>query len=271
MQTMIRGTSQLTVTRSRMTPGSPAGTGGRRTSRLPAEAVQPPCHLFRRGIAAGLPPYAAAHHIGVLAYRPLARGLLGGTITEATMFGPGDWRSRSPAFTGPGCRRNLQVVAALSRFAAGRGATIAQLAVAWVLAHLAVQVAIVGVHPTSSAGKRRGPRSGAEPGRPDRDRQHHGRRGAARRPLSGRHDMTTIQPLRAAPRPGEQPCPHRPRCPSALAHDRSGARTMASHPEQGWSLLCNGVVIFDDGGALLPDGRPVPPPPVRARTVAPAA
>ena len=46
---------------------------------------------------------------------------------------------------------------------------------------------------------------------------------------------------------------------------------MASHPEQGWSLLCNGVVIFDDGGALLPGGRAVPPPPARARTAAPAA
>jgi len=83
--------------------------------------------------------------------------------------------------------------------------------------------------------------------------------------------MTTIQPLRAAWRPGEQQCPHRPRCPSALAHDRSGARTMASHPEQGWSLLCNGVVIFDDGGALLPGSRAVPPPPASARTVVPAA
>ena len=83
--------------------------------------------------------------------------------------------------------------------------------------------------------------------------------------------MTTIQPLRAARRPGELPCPHRPRCPSALAHDSSGARTMASHPEQGWSLLCNGVVIFDDGGALLPDGRAVPPLPARARMVASAA
>ena len=218
MQTVIRGASQLKVTRSRMAPGSSAGTGGRRTSRLPAEAVQPPYHLFRRGIEAGLLPYAAAHHIGVLAYGPLARGLLGGTITEATTFGPGDRRSHSPAFTGPGFGRNLQVVAALSRFAA-RGATIAQLAVAWVLAHPAVQAAIVGAHPTSSAGKRRSPRSGAEPGRPGRNRRHHGRRGAARRPLSGRH------------------------------------------PEQGWSLLCNGVVIFDDGGALLPGGRAVPPPP----------
>jgi hypothetical protein len=123
------------------------------------QAVQPPYHLSRRGIEAGLLPYAAAHHIGVLASGPLARGPLGGTIAEATTFGPGDWRSHSPAFTGPGFGCNLDVVAALSRFAADRGATIAQLAVAWVLAHPAVQVAIVGAHPTSSAGKRRSPRS----------------------------------------------------------------------------------------------------------------
>jgi Family of unknown function (DUF5999) len=34
---------------------------------------------------------------------------------------------------------------------------------------------------------------------------------------------------------------------------------MASHPEQGWSLLCNGIVAFDDTGALLPNGRSIPP------------
>jgi hypothetical protein len=32
---------------------------------------------------------------------------------------------------------------------------------------------------------------------------------------------------------------------------------VASHPEQGWSLLCNGVVFFDDCGELLPDGRAI--------------
>jgi hypothetical protein len=48
--------------------------------------------------------------------------------------------------------------------------------------------------------------------------------------------------------------------PDGLAHDRSGARTIASHPMQGWSLLCNGVVVFDDGGKLLPGGRAVPSP-----------
>src|SRR5260370_1288349 len=113
-QRVIRGVSQLKVTRSRMAPGSSAGTGGRRTSRRPAEAVQPPSHLFRRGIEAGLLPYAAAHHIGVLACGPLARGLLGGTIAEATTFGPGDWRAHHPAFTQARVRRHLPPVAALS-------------------------------------------------------------------------------------------------------------------------------------------------------------
>lgn len=37
------------------------------------------------------------------------------------------------------------------------------------------------------------------------------------------------------------------------------ARIMVSHPEQGWSLLCNGVVLFDDAGALLPGGQEVGP------------
>jgi len=111
---------------------------------LPVETVQPPYHLFRRDIEADLLPYAAAHEIGVLAYGPLAHGLLGGTITTATAFSPGDWRAHSLAFTGAGFTRNLRVVAALRAFARERGASIAQLAVAWVLAHPAVQVAIVG-------------------------------------------------------------------------------------------------------------------------------
>jgi hypothetical protein len=54
-------------------------------------------------------------------------------------------------------------------------------------------------------------------------------------------------------------CRHHPKCPSANAVDRDAARVIASHPEQGWSLLCNGVVSFDDEGDLLPDGRSIPP------------
>jgi Family of unknown function (DUF5999) len=54
-------------------------------------------------------------------------------------------------------------------------------------------------------------------------------------------------------------CPHVPRCPAATAPGRDAARTVAAHPEQGWSLLCNGVVVFDDTGELLPGGRALPP------------
>jgi len=54
-------------------------------------------------------------------------------------------------------------------------------------------------------------------------------------------------------------CPHSPPCPAPSAPDREAAHTVVSHPEQGWSLLCNGVVIFEDTGELLPDGEAIAP------------
>ena len=54
-------------------------------------------------------------------------------------------------------------------------------------------------------------------------------------------------------------CPHTPLCPDARALDREAARTVVSHPEQGWSLLCNGIVVFEDTGELLPGGDTVAP------------
>ena len=52
-------------------------------------------------------------------------------------------------------------------------------------------------------------------------------------------------------------CTHIPACPPADALDRDAAHVLAAHPEQGWSLLCNGVVLFEDTGELLPDGRSI--------------
>jgi len=54
-------------------------------------------------------------------------------------------------------------------------------------------------------------------------------------------------------------CKHQPVCPTPDALDRDAAHTVAYHPEQGWSLLCNGIVLFEDTGELLPDGRVVAP------------
>jgi len=65
-------------------------------------------------------------------------------------------------------------------------------------------------------------------------------------------------------------CSHQPRCPDALVPDRTAARSVARRSEQGWSLLCNGVVLFDDGGQLLPDGRAIPPPPRAPRRTCPS-
>ncbi len=60
-------------------------------------------------------------------------------------------------------------------------------------------------------------------------------------------------------------CPHQPACPSADSADHDAARVVASHPEQGWSLLCNGIVRFEDTGELMPDGRVQAPARCRAR------
>jgi aryl-alcohol dehydrogenase-like predicted oxidoreductase len=110
----------------------------------PVETLQPPYHLFRREIEAEVLPYAREHDIGVLAYGPLAHGLLSGTMDEDTTFAADDWRSQSSLFEGESFERNLQAVAELERFAADRGHTVSQLAIAWTLANPAVDVAIVG-------------------------------------------------------------------------------------------------------------------------------
>jgi Family of unknown function (DUF5999) len=61
-------------------------------------------------------------------------------------------------------------------------------------------------------------------------------------------------------------CLHMPECPSAQALDREAAHVISAHPEQGWSLLCNGVILFEDDGEILPDGHVVAPPPMRSVT-----
>ncbi|MEC4019865.1 DUF5999 family protein [Streptomyces sp. H27-D2] len=54
-------------------------------------------------------------------------------------------------------------------------------------------------------------------------------------------------------------CQHQPPCPTADSADREAAHLMAHFPEQGWSLLCNGVLLFEDTGELLPDGQIIAP------------
>ena len=119
------------------------------SATLPVQTLQPPYHLFRREIEDDVLPYCRGHHVGVLVYGPLAHGLLTGTLSAHTAFADDDWRSKSTVFTGDTYRRNLATVRALEKFAADRGITVSQLAIAWTLSNPAVHVAIVGTRHAS--------------------------------------------------------------------------------------------------------------------------
>jgi aryl-alcohol dehydrogenase-like predicted oxidoreductase len=82
--------------------------------------------------------------IGFVAYSPLDRGLLTGTITKPEDLAPEDFRSHSPRFQGENFYKNLRVVEQLRAIAQEKGVTLSQLALAWVLAQRADMVTIPG-------------------------------------------------------------------------------------------------------------------------------
>ncbi len=71
------------------------------------DSLQPQYNLFHREAEAELFPLCQEHGIGVVAYSPLASGLLGGRYTSDQTFEEGDWRATHPDFTGEGLARNL--------------------------------------------------------------------------------------------------------------------------------------------------------------------
>ena len=70
--------------------------------------------------------------IGVVAYSPLGRGFLTGTVTSVNGLAENDMRRRLPRFMSGNIDRNLAMVEALRPLAADRGVTVAQIALAWV-------------------------------------------------------------------------------------------------------------------------------------------
>ena len=114
------------------------------SERRPVETLQPPYHLFRRGIEEKIVPYVRENDIGTLVYSPLGSGLLTGAMESSTTFEDSDWRAQATAFQGDKFEQNLAVIEQLKAFAADRGTEVSQLAIAWVLAQDGIDVAIVG-------------------------------------------------------------------------------------------------------------------------------
>src|SRR5262245_22094229 len=96
-------------------------------------------------------PYCLQEGIGVMGYGSLGHGLLTGAFTASTTFDASrDWRGNGvafgqPIFRGDNFRTNVAIAERIRReIAEPRGATLSQLALAWVLGHPAVSTALVG-------------------------------------------------------------------------------------------------------------------------------
>jgi aryl-alcohol dehydrogenase-like predicted oxidoreductase len=77
---------------------------------VPITAVQWEYSLFTRECEQGVLDVCKRHGIGFVAYSPLGRGFLTGTVTSQSQFEPGDYRHISPRFTGDNFAKNLKLV-----------------------------------------------------------------------------------------------------------------------------------------------------------------
>jgi len=100
----------------------------------PVTALQSEYSLWWRNIEASILPTCEELGIGLVPYSPLGRGYLTGKVDEKTTFDSSDIRSRNPRFTPEAIRANRVVIDLLERIAAQKGATPAQIALAWLLA-----------------------------------------------------------------------------------------------------------------------------------------
>jgi aryl-alcohol dehydrogenase-like predicted oxidoreductase len=104
-----------------------------------AAAVRPICDLqieyslISRGVESDILPTCRELGIAITAYGVLSRGLISGHWSRERSLAAGDFRSRAPRFQGENLQRNLSLVEALRTVADERDATVAQVAIAWVL------------------------------------------------------------------------------------------------------------------------------------------
>ena len=106
-----------------------------RASRVhPITALQSEYSLWTRDPEDGILAACRRLGVGFVAYSPLGRGFLTGAIRSPADFDANDYRRGSPRFQGENFARNLALVDTVTRIAREKGATPAQLALAWVLA-----------------------------------------------------------------------------------------------------------------------------------------
>lgn len=117
----------------------------RRAHRVhPISDLQIEYSLVSRGIERDILPACRELGIGITAYGVLSRGLISGHWTRERTTAPSDFRSHTPRFAAGNIEQNLQLVEELRQVAMAKGATVAQLAIAWVLSRGQDIVPVVG-------------------------------------------------------------------------------------------------------------------------------
>lgn len=101
----------------------------------PVASLQPPYSLFWRHIENEIMPYCIDHDIGILAYSPMAQGMLTGKFSPDHQFEDGDHRSKNKLFQPGIALKARQALDRLQPLAADLGLTLGQLALAWVVSH----------------------------------------------------------------------------------------------------------------------------------------
>lgn len=119
----------------------------------PVTAVQSEYSLFWRGPEAELLPTLEELGIGFVPYSPLGAGFLTGKIDENTKFDPTDFRNNVPRFTPEARRANMALVEVVKAVAERKGATAAQVALAWLLAQKPWIAPIPGTRRLSRVGE----------------------------------------------------------------------------------------------------------------------
>lgn len=110
----------------------------------PISDLQIEYSLLSRSIEAEILPTCRELGIGITAYGVLSRGLLSGHWSKKRTLTPGDFRNFSPRFSTENLDHNLKLVEALSNIASTKSATVAQVAIAWVLSRGQDIVPLVG-------------------------------------------------------------------------------------------------------------------------------
>ncbi len=109
-------------------------------------SLQPPYSLIKRDIEMAQLPWCKKEDVGVIAYSPMASGLLTGSMTRERIASlpKNDWRTRNEQFQEPKLSGNLKLVERLRAIGARHGRSAGEVAIAWTLNNPAVTGAIVG-------------------------------------------------------------------------------------------------------------------------------